>query len=294
MHKILLAAAAGVLAATGLGTAGGAAAATPPPTITGVVRADKVSPSNSAIAKKVTATCPAGKKVINASGKIIGGNGTTLLDEIYPSQDLTKVTVAGKDTDDAITPVWAVEAIATCADPPSGLKRYFASSNDDTTSPKFALKICPAGKAVLGTGMDIIGGQGEVRVNSIIPKVDTTGKIFGVLVNATADATSPPTGTWHVNGFAICADDVYKEQVVSADGMMLSEGGELFVYCPFGTVGTGTGYDQLGPNGEYIIGGIDPGGSATSATDRTYLTAFEEDGTPGWVLVRAYAICANR
>ena len=97
-----------------------------------------------------------------------------------------------------------------------------------------------------------------------------------------------------MNGFAICADDVYKEEVVSADGMIRSKGGELFAYCPFGTVGTGTGYDQLGPNGEYIIDSIDPGGSTTSATNMTSLNAFEEDGTPGWVLVRAYAICANR
>ena len=294
MRKILIAAAAGVLTATGLSAAGGSAAVTPPPTITGVVRVDKTSSGGPAIAKTVTVKCPAGKKVINASGKIIGGNAMTLLDEIYPSQDLTKVTVAGKNTDDAIHTVWAVEAIATCADPPSGLKRYFDSSNDDMTSPKLALKICPAGKAMLGTGMDIIGGQGGVRVNSIIPEVDTTGKIYGVLVNATADATDPPTGPWHVNGFAICADDVYKEQVISADGMMLSKGGELVVTCPFGTVGTGTGYDQLGPNGEYIIDSIDPGGSTTSATNMTSLNAFEEDGTPGWVLVRAYAICANR
>src|SRR5215472_11060569 len=177
-------------ATTGMSAAAGAAATASPPTITGVERQDKMSPLNSANAKSVTVTCPGTKKVINASGSIVAGANDVLLDEIYPSKDLTSVTVTGKETDDAAThdPSWAVEAIAICADPPSGLQRYFASSPDDKTSSKIAWKHCPPSKAVLGTGMDIIGGQGQAWASAIIPGVDrTTGQIFGVTVNATAD-----------------------------------------------------------------------------------------------------------
>jgi hypothetical protein len=305
MRKVLLATAAGVLVATGLSAAGGAAATAPPPTITGVERHQKVSPLNSAIAKKVTVTCPGTKKVINASGSIIGAGNDVLLDEIFPSKDLTSVTVTGKATDDATTTTsWAVEAIAICADPPSGLKRYFASSPDDKTSPKFVEKSCPLNKAMLGTGMDIIGGQGQAWASSIIPGVDrTTGQIFGVTVDARADAANPPTGKWHVNAFAICADDVYGQQVLSADGEMLSDLGQLILYCPFGTVATGTGYDTDpfgGSSDEIITYQIDPGGSdgshgtGISPPDSNFLKTFQKDAKIStFTLVRDYVICAN-
>jgi hypothetical protein len=304
MRKILLAAAAGVLAATGLSAAGGAAAATPPPTITGVERHDKVSPFNSATAKSVTVTCPGTKKVINASGSIMAGDNDVLLDEIFPSKDLTSVTVTGKEIGHGTTTSWAVEAIAICADPPSGLQRYFRSSPDDKTSPKSVEKSCPLSKALLGTGMDIIGGQGQAWASAIIPGVDrTTGQIFGVTVDAMADAANPPTGKWHVNAFAICADDVYGQQVLSADGEMLSDLGQLILYCPFGTVATGTGYDTDpfgGSSDEIITYQIDPGGSDgshgtfISPPDSNFLKTFQKDAKVStFTLVRDYVICAN-
>ena len=293
-------------AATGMSAAAGAAATASLPTITGVERQEKVSHFNSAAAKSVTVACPGTKKVINASGSIVAGANDVLLDEIYPSKDLTSVTVTGKETDDATThnASWAVEAIAICADPPSGLKRYFASSPDDKTSPKFAEKSCPPSKAVLGTGMDIIGGQGQAWASTIIPGVDrTTGQIFGVTVDATADAANPPTGKWHVNAFAICADDVYRQQVLSADGEMLSDLGQLILHCPFGTVATGTGYDTDpfdASSDEIITYQIDPGGSSgshgsgSSPPDSNFLKTFQKDAKVStFTLVRDYVICAS-
>ena len=86
--------------------------------------------------------------------------------------------------------------------------------------------------------------------------------------------------SWEVHAFAICADDVYPQQVIYADHSVTSDGSAgLTVYCPFGTVATGTGYDVPDAVGEIIVNSIDPGGSKTTATDRTSITAFEEDGT---------------
>jgi hypothetical protein len=292
--------------AAGMSAAAGAAATASPPTITGIERQDKQSPLNTATAKSVTVTCPGTKKVINASGSIVAGLNDVLLDGIYPSKDLTSVTVTGKETDDAPAnnPSWAVVAIAICADPPSGLQRYFASSPDDKTSPKTAWGFCPLDKAMLGTGMDIIGGQGQAWASAIIPGVDrTTGQVWGVTVNATADAANPPTGKWHVNAFAICADDVYQQQVLSADGEMVSDQGQLLLYCPFGTVATGTGYDtdpwDLGTN-DIITSQIDPGGSSgahgtvKSPPDRNFLETSQEDAKVStFTLDRDYVICVK-
>ena len=292
--------------AAGMSAAAGAAATASPPTITGIERQDKQSPLNTATAKSVTVTCPGTKKVINGSGKIIGADGDVVLDEIYPSKDLTSVTVTGKETDDAPAnnPSWAVVAIAICADPPSGLQRYFASSTDDKTSPKTAWGFCPLDKAMLGTGMDIIGGQGQAWASSIVPRVDRqTGQVFGVDVDATADAANPPTGKWHVNAFAICADDVYQQQVLSADGEMVSDQGQLLLYCPFGTVATGTGYDTDpwgGSSDEIITYQIDPGGSSglhgtyVSPPDSSFLQTFQKDAKGStFATVRDYVVCAN-
>jgi hypothetical protein len=292
MRKMYLAIAAGVLVATGLGATGEATAVTPPSTITGVISKAKTSVSNSAIAKGVTVTCPSGKSVINASGSISGGSGKVVLDGLFPDSALTSVTVNGKETDPT-TANWTVKAKATCADTPSGLEWNYLPSANNSTSPKTAAAGCSAGKTMLGTGMDIVGGQGEVGAYSIIPEIDAAGRAIDVEVNAAE--IDPLATSWEVHAFAICADDVYPQQVIYADHSVTSDGSAgLTVYCPFGTVATGTGYDVPDAVGEIIVNSIDPGGSKTTATDRTSITAFEEDGTFLTETPRAYAICANR
>ncbi len=115
---------------------------------------------------------------------------------------------------------------------------------------------------MLGTGMDIVGGQGEVGAYSIIPEIDAAGRAIDVEVNAAE--IDPLATSWEVHAFAICADDVYPQQVIYADHSVTSDGSAgLTVYCPFGTVATGTGYDVPDAVGEIIVNSIDPGGSKT-------------------------------
>ena len=293
MRKMYLAIAAGVLVATGLGAAEGATAATTTPsTITGVISKAKTSVNNSATAKSVTVTCPSGKSVINASGSVGGGGGKVVLDEIFPDQTLTTVTVSAKETD-LLTAKWTVTAKATCADPPAGLFWDYLPSANNSNSTKTAADDCPAGQTMLGTGMDIVGGQGEVGAYSIVPAIDAAGRAFGVTVKAAEH--DPLSAAWEVHAIIICADAVYPQQVVYADAGATSTGSTgVTVYCPLGSVATGTGYDVPQAVGEVIVNSIDPGGSTTTQTDRTAIAAYEEDGTVLTYAPRAYAICANR
>jgi hypothetical protein len=320
MRTMLLGVAASALAAACLGTAGAAAvaaqpspvaaaaaaapaaaragttAATPPTTITGVVRADKTSARDSKTAKSVTVTCPAGKDVINASGAIAFGSGKVVLDQVFPQANLHKVTVTGKETD-PYTGTWTVTAIATCADPPPGLTLETGLGTDNASSPKSTAAGCTGTQTMLGSGFDIIGGQGEVGVYSLVPQLDGTGRVTEVNVSAVETDPLPKTDTWHVNAFAFCADGTYPEQVISASETTTNAASAGFtVYCPNGSVATGTGYDVPDAIGEIIVNSIDPGGSTLVATDQTALTIFEEDGplTTTLYTPRAYVICANR
>jgi hypothetical protein len=84
---------------------------------------------------------------------------------------------------------------------------------------------------------------------------------------------------------------------------MLSDLGQLFVYCPFGTVATGTGYDTDpwgGSSDEIITYQIDPGGSSgahgtfKSPPDSNFLKTFQKDAKVStFTFVRDYVICAH-
>lgn len=232
--------------------------------------------------------------MINASGIVIGGGGKVVLDTVFPDQGLTTVKAGGKETD-PFAGNWKVKAIATCADPPSGLEWNELPSLDNSTSPKSEPVGCSTGKIMLGTGFDIVGGQGEAGAYSVIPEVDATGRADEVVVNVVE--TDPLATDWQVNAISICADPIYLEQVVYADATATSPGSlGATVYCPSGSVATGTGYDVPQAVGEMIVNSVDPGGTVTPAapTDRTAITAYEEDGTLSTYTPRAYAICANR
>lgn len=70
---------------------------------------------------------------------------------------------------------------------------------------KWATATCPAGKAPIGSGVDVIGGRsgsGDTEVSNITV-TDITYTSTGVYVMALESA--PFSATWNVNAIAICA-----------------------------------------------------------------------------------------
>jgi hypothetical protein len=302
MRKAILVAAAGVLVAAGVASipAVTATAGTATPGLTGVVREQQPSLNNSATAKNVTVQCPANKVVINVSGFISNGFGKVVLDNLFPNEDLTQASVSAKETD-TFTGNWTVTGEVLCADPPSGVEWQTAASLDNSDSPKTASAFCSTGKTVLGTGMDIVGGTGEVDTYATVPVLDAAGRAIGM--DVTAAEHDDLTTTWHVNAQVICADPVGGQQVLFADARPSTLGDSgITLYCPFGTVATGTGYDLQDAltststtNGieEAVINTIEPGGDDTTAPDRNSPYAYEEDGTSLVWTLRAYLLCAQ-
>jgi hypothetical protein len=174
--------------------------ATPLP---GLVTPDPVfssggSPANAA----VTATCPAGTRVVGAGGGIPSDGSPPLQVVMYrltPDAGLTSVTVAGHEDEVGDDLGWVVFASPICGVAPPGLELVVANSPSDS-SDKSVTATCPAGKNLLGAGARISGGVGEVVIDDVAPNHALTG----VLVTGLEDETGY-SGTWAAHAYAICA-----------------------------------------------------------------------------------------
>ncbi|WP_157979820.1 hypothetical protein [Kribbella monticola] len=81
----------------------------------GLERVAATSPTDSATDKSVTATCPAGKKVVGTGHELTNAKGQVLLDDVVPSEDLTSVRAEAFEDQDGTTAAWSLTAYAVCA-----------------------------------------------------------------------------------------------------------------------------------------------------------------------------------
>jgi hypothetical protein len=159
------------------------------------------SPYDSATQKAVTVRCPAGQVTTGAGGSATGLNGGQLVvDDAYPSADLTKVTVDTFEAQSGVTDNWWAIAYARCGDPLPGLERVSAVSATDSAVSKSVTATCPAGKKVVGTGHEINNGKGQVVLDDVVPSQDLTS----VRVEAFEDQDGT-TNPWSVTAHAVCA-----------------------------------------------------------------------------------------
>jgi hypothetical protein len=146
----------------------------------------------------VTATCPAGKRVIGSGAASTGGF-RYVLDTVQPSADLTSVyvEVAGDESTPIPGSAWGAHAYAVCINPVAGQQRVSASSAFNS-SDKFINVTCPAGTRVHGGAASLTGliGQGY------IDRIGITGS--GADLDAREDQTGF-TGSWSATVYAICA-----------------------------------------------------------------------------------------
>jgi hypothetical protein len=248
------------------------------------------SPPTSASAS-VTATCPAGKKVVGAGGFVAqaGGvvplQGQVLLDGIVPTSNLSGVRAEGVEDETGFAGDWRVRAVATCASPPAGLQRLAATS-DTNSANKGVTVTCPTGKRVLGAGGETNGGARQVLMRAVRP--DSALKAVTVL--GVEDGTGF-TGNWSVTAYAICASPPAGLQMVTASTVPDSTDRATTAFCPGGK-------RVLGAGGEIVNGG---GQVAMDFLLPSHLNSFEalvngsedETGYSGTWSVKAIAVCAN-
>jgi hypothetical protein len=249
--------------------------APPPP---GLERVSAQSPSNSAN-KAVTASCPAGKRLIGTGAEIDGGGGQVAPNDVIPGSSLKGVTVQGLEDENGTGVNWRARAYAVCANPVAGLERVVATSPTNS----FAKNInasCPPGKQMTGVGAELGGGGGDVVLNRLEPSPALSTMIVTGFEDE--DGTS---ANWFARAFAICA--AASERIVAAspnDSANKSVG----AVCPAGKQVTGGGGDITGGGGQVLIDDLVPSATGVGVTGLE-----DETGTSSSWLLRAYAICAT-
>jgi hypothetical protein len=255
----------------------GALCATPPP---GLERVSATSPLNSNN-KQVTATCPAGKRVLGAGADINSFNGQVILDDLRPNAALTSVTANALE-DETGNPInWSLTAYAVCANPIAGLERISETSPLDSASPKVLFPSCPNGKVPTGIGADINTFNGQVMLDVL-----DTGGAENVILEALEDETGNSIN-WSVTAYVICAPGSRREFMTSfAD----SDPKNVNVTCPHpGQQVTGLGGVTLDGASEVLLERFRP-----DPPNNALATAFEDDGgfAFNWRL-SANAVCTT-
>ena len=252
--------------------------------LTGVTRVSPFTATTSA-AKSLTATCPAGTKVIGAGGDTTPGSGEVLLDVLRPNAALTSVTLHASEDEDGTTATWYLQAFIICATAPVGLELVTATSASSSAGTRSVTATCPGAKRLLGSGAEIVGAPTQVLLDGQLPNPGLTA----VTVNALEDETGT-SASWSVKAYAICSDLIAGLQRVAVTGAIDSTASKVAIApCPGGKSVIGLGGTINSPNGQVVLDAL----FADIAVSGANMSAFE-DGTGNdatWSLT-AYAICA--
>jgi hypothetical protein len=145
-------------------------------------------------------TCGFDRQVTSVGAEIeTGANGEMFIDRMVPEPSLQAVTVRGIEDQDGTGASWTLRSHMLCADPLPGLERVVATSLS-TSANKHVTASCDAGKRVVGTGGEIVGGGGQVGIQYMIPNAALTQ----VHVRGAEDQDG--TGAnWAVRAYALCA-----------------------------------------------------------------------------------------
>jgi len=145
-----------------------------------------------------TPSCGAGKNVIGLGGRINGGSGDVILDDVTPSFDLKTVTVRGVAVPGGVDVTWTVTAFAVCANTPPGLERVALVGAYHSDPEDVKIKSCPVGKALYGVGAAIGAANGHVLLNGVNITPIGTVRTWAHEINGGAP------GTWNLTAYGIC------------------------------------------------------------------------------------------
>lgn len=144
--------------------------------------------------------CGFDRLVTGVGGEIpIGATGEVMLDGLIPTPELDNVLVRGIEDGNGTDGLWSLRPFRLCADPLPGLERIEATSLSNSRN-KHATARCPAGKRVVGSGGEIVGGNGQVAMQYMIPDANLTR----VHVRGAEDQDGM-SANWAARAYAICA-----------------------------------------------------------------------------------------
>lgn len=145
-----------------------------------------------------TPSCGSIRSVIGVGGRINGGSGDVVLDDVQPSFDLKTVTVRGFPIPGGADTSWSVTAFAVCANDPAGLQRVAFTTPSTSDPDHTAVESCPAGKALYGAGAAIGNGNGNVLLNGVNIAPQDTSRAWA------HEIAGGYGNNWTITAYGIC------------------------------------------------------------------------------------------
>ena len=266
------------LTALVLGAGSANAASVPRPVIKSALTQFDSNPGQ----KTALAQCPAGTRVIGGGGRVNGGQHVVITRQ-QPFHGVNDTFVVSAQEDQTGTAqFWAVQAFAICSVPLPGLEIVSAAGLSGSSGFQGKSVDCGPGKNVLGVGGRIIGGAGQVSLNTqaLFPNRASAGGL---------EDSDGFSGQWSVTAYAVCAslNSVFDSQVVSVQTATDSTPRKIFtVNCPAGMNLTG-GAAFAGTPGA-VVEVVSPNTSSVQLIARM----DGPIGPQGAWSVTGYAICA--
>jgi hypothetical protein len=189
--------------------------------------------------KEATATCPDGRALLGAGGRIVDGDGGVVLAAVVPDLGTASVTAQGEALPGHLEP-WAVVAVAVCGWPPAVQELVRSEPGSSTAT-------CPGVTLPVGTGFELPGPAGEVLLTGLVPSL-AEGSVTVRAVRPGAVGDRPVA-------YAIC----------------LAAGAELHTSPP-------GGFDDSSPKSATVTGTGDPmtgvGGRVEGAVTDVFIDAL--------------------
>jgi hypothetical protein len=249
--------------------------------VPGLSLAAATSPSNSLTSKSATVSCPAGDQVLGVGGGIGNGSGQVIVDD-WMQLNPTQAAVRGVEAN-PFASNWTAGSTAICAAPLAGRVQVIDTSAA-TTYDKYETATCPAGRQLVGVGADILGGNGDVMIEEMVPDLPTNS------VTVLAHEVNPTPANWQARASAVCAYPLPGAiRVFNTSASSSRDSKTVTASCPAGTVVTGTGAETNSSGGEAGIESIEP----TAFIDGVTARATEINPTGLSWTVSAFALCAD-
>jgi hypothetical protein len=156
--------------------------------------------SNSNSPKSAGISCSGSKQLISTGARILNGDGQVIIDELWPSPNLTTVTSTGYEDETGYAGNWSIYAYGVCANPLPGLELKSVTSAPVDSSDDAIGVACNGAKKVHGLGAMIDGGQGEVVYGGIYPSADLTTGVVVAIEEGNGQASN-----WWSRIYIICA-----------------------------------------------------------------------------------------